>query len=78
MTLGMQEILLLIIWYTLSFFIFFCIVKFMNLFFQRDLKLNFKKLFLYGFLIIFTILAIYLFINSFGSRQSTEFIPFKS
>jgi len=78
MTLGMQEILFLIIMYAVSFFIFFCIVKFMNLFFQRDLKLNFKKLFLYGFLILFTILAVYVIINSFGSKQSTGFIPFKS
>jgi len=78
MTLGMQEILFLIIMYAVSFFIFFYIVKFMNLFFQRDLKLNFKKLFLYGFLILFTILAVYVIINSFGSKQSTGFIPFKS
>lgn len=78
MTLGMQEILLLIIMYTVSFFIFFCIVKFMNLFFQRDLKLNFKKIFLYGFLIIFTILAVYVIISTSGRKQSTEFIPFKS
>lgn len=78
MTLGMQEILFLIIMYTVSFFIFFCIVKFMNLFLQRDLKLNFKKIFLYGFLIIFTILAVYVIISTSGRKQSTEFIPFKS
>lgn len=78
MTLGMQEILFLIIMYTVSFFIFFCIVKFMNLFLQRDLKLNFKKIFLYGFLIIFTILAAYVIISTSGRKQSTEFIPFKS
>jgi len=78
MTLGMQEILLLIIWYTVSFFIFFCVLKLMNLYFQRDIKLNFKKMFLYGFLLLFTILAVYVIINSFGSRQSTQFIPDKS
>jgi len=77
MTLGMQEIIFLIIWYTFSFFIFFCVLKLMNLYFQRDIKFNFKKLFLYGFLILFTILAVYVIINSFGSRQSTIFIPDK-
>jgi hypothetical protein len=75
---GMQEIIFLIIWYTVSFFVFYCVLKFMNFYFQKDIKFNFKKLFLYGFLIIFTILAVYVIINSSGSRQSTEFIPDKS
>jgi len=78
MTLGMQEIIFLIIWYTVSFFVFYCVLKFMNFYFQKDIKFNFKKLFLYGFLILFTILAVYLIINSFGSRQSTQFVPNKS
>jgi hypothetical protein len=78
MTLGMQEIIFLIIWYTVSFSIFFYILKLMNHYYQWNLKLNFKKMFLYGFLIIFTILAVYVIINSFGSKQSIEFIPNKS
>ncbi|MEY4050745.1 MAG: hypothetical protein RL262_1579 [Bacteroidota bacterium] len=78
MTKGMQEIISLIISYTVLFSISFYILKLMNHYYQWNLKLNFKKMFLYGFLLLFTILAIYVFINSFGSRQSTEFIPFKS
>ncbi len=78
MTLGMQEIISLIISYTVLFSIFFYILKLMNHYYQWNLKLNFKKMFLYGFLIIFTILAVYVIINSSGSKQSTEFIPFKS
>ena len=49
----------------------------MNHYYQWNLKLNFKKMFLYGFLLIITILAVYVIINSFGSRQSTIFIPDK-
>jgi hypothetical protein len=78
MTHGMKEIISLTIWYTFSFSISFYILKLMNHYYQWNLKLNFKKMFLYGFLILFTILAVYVIINSFGSRQSTEFIPFKS
>lgn len=78
MTKGMQEIISLIISYTVSFSISFYILKLMNHYYQWNLKLNFKKMFLYGFLIIITILAIYVFINSFGSRQSTDFIPDKA
>jgi hypothetical protein len=78
MTLGMQEIISLIIRYTFSFSISFYILKLMNHYYQWNLKLNFKKMFLYGFLIIFTILTVYVIINSSGSKQSTEFIPFKS
>jgi len=75
---GMQEIISLIIRYTFSFSISFYILKLMNHYYQWNLKLNFKKMFLYGFLLIITILAVYLIINSFGSRQSTQFIPDKS
>ena len=78
MTLGMQEIIFLIIWYTVSFFIFFCVLKLMNLYFQRDIKFNFKKLFLYGFLILFTILAVYVIISTSGSKQQSGFVPDKS
>jgi hypothetical protein len=78
MTHGMKEIISLIIRYTVSFSIFFYILKLMNHYYQWNLKLNFKKMFLYGFLIIFTILAIYVIISTSGSKQSTEFIPFKS
>ena len=75
---GMQEIISLIIRYTFSFSISFYILKLMNHYYQWNLKLNFKKMFLYGFLILFTILAVYVIINSFGSRQSTIFIPDKA
>jgi len=75
---GMQEIISLIIRYTFSFSISFYILKLMNHYYQWNLKLNFKKMFLYGFLLIITILAVYVIINSFGSRQSTQFIPDKS
>jgi len=75
---GMQEILLLIIWYTVSFFIFYCVLKFMNFYFQKDIKFNFKKLFLYGFLILFTILAVYVIISTSGSKQQSGFIPNKA
>ena len=75
---GMQEIISLIIRYTFSFSISFYILKLMNHYYQWNLKLNFKKMFLYGFLLIITILAVYVIINSFGSRQSTIFIPDKS
>jgi hypothetical protein len=75
---GMQEIISLIIRYTFSFSISFYILKLMNQYYQWNLKLNFKKMFLYGFLLIITILAVYVIINSFGSRQSTQFIPDKS
>ena len=78
MTMGMQEIISLIIRYTFSFSISFYILKLMNHYYQWNLKLNFKKMFLYGFLILFTILAVYVIINSFGSRQSTIFIPDKA
>ena len=78
MTLGMQEIISLIISYTVLFSIFFYILKLMNHYYQWNLKLNFKKMFLYGFLIIITILAVYVIISSSGKKQSTEFIPFKS
>ena len=78
MTKGMQEIISLIISYTVSFSIFFYILKLMNHYYQWNLKLNFKKMFLYGFLIIITILAVYVIISSSGKKQSTEFIPFKS
>jgi len=78
MTKGMQEIISLIISYTVLFSISFYILKLMNHYYQWNLKLNFKKMFLYGFLLLFTILAIYVFINSFGSRQSTDFIPDKA
>jgi len=78
MTHGMKEIISLIISYTVLFSIFFYILKLMNHYYQWNLKLNFKKMFLYGFLIIFTILAVYVIINSFGSRQSTIFIPDKA
>jgi len=74
---GMQEIISLIIRYTFSFSISFYILKLMNHYYQWNLKLNFKKMFLYGFLLIITILAVYVIINSFGSRQSTIFIPDK-
>ena len=74
---GMQEIISLIIRYTFSFSISFYILKLMNHYYQWNLKLNFKKMFLYGFLLIITILAVYVIINSFGSRQSTQFIPDK-
>jgi len=75
MTLGMQEILFLIIMYAVSFFIFFCIVKLMNHYYQWNLKLNFKKMFLYGFLII---LAVYVIISTSGSKQQSGFIPNKA
>jgi hypothetical protein len=75
---GMQEILLLIIWYTVSCFIFYCVLKFMNFYFQKDIKFNFKKLFLYGFLILFTILAVYVIISTSGSKQQSGFIPNKA
>jgi hypothetical protein len=78
MTLGMQEIISLIIRYTVSFSIFFYILKLMNHYYQWNLKLNFKKMFLYGFLIIITILAVYVIISTSGSKQSTDFIPDKS
>jgi hypothetical protein len=78
MTHGMKEIISLIIRYTFSFSISFYILKLMNHYYQWNLKLNFKKLFLYGFLIIFTILAVYVIINSSGRKQSIEFIPDKS
>jgi hypothetical protein len=78
MTLGMQEIIILIIYYVSSFSISFYILKLMNHYYQWNLKLNFKKMFLYGFLIIFTILAIYVIISTSGSKQSTDFIPDKS
>ena len=78
MTLGIQEIIFLIIWYTVSFSISFYILKLMNHFYQWNLKLNFKKMFLYGFLIIFTILAIYVIISSSGSKQQSGFIPDKA
>jgi len=78
MTHGMKEIISLIISYTVLFSIFFYIFKLMNHYYQWNLKLNFKKMFLYGFLIIITILAVYVIINSSGRKQSTEFIPFKS
>ena len=78
MTLGMQEIISLIISYTVLFSISFYILKLMNHYYQWNLKLNFKKMFLYGFLIIITILAVYVIISSSGKKQSTEFIPFKS
>ena len=78
MTKGMQEIISLIISYTVSFSISFYILKLMNHYYQWNLKLNFKKMFLYGFLIIITILAVYVIISSSGKKQSTEFIPFKS
>ncbi|MEY4052942.1 MAG: hypothetical protein EB092_02210 [Chitinophagia bacterium] len=77
MTLGMQEIIILIIWYIFSFLFFFCILKIMNHYCQWNLKLNFKKMFLYGFLIIFTILAIYVIISSSGSKQNVGFMPNK-
>jgi len=78
MTHGMKEIISLIIRYTVSFSIFFYIFKLMNHYYQWNLKLNFKKMFLYGFLIIITILAIYVIISTSGSKQSTDFIPDKS
>jgi len=78
MTLGMQEIIILIIYYVGLFSFFFYILKLMNHYYQWNLKLNFKKMFLYGFLILFTMLAVYVIINSFGSKQSIEFIPDKS
>ena len=78
MTLGIQEIIFLIIWYTVSFSISFYILILMNHFYQWNLKLNFKKMFLYGFLIIFTILAIYVIISSSGSKQQSGFIPDKA
>jgi len=78
MTLGMQEIIILIIYYVGLFSFFFYILKLMNHYYQWNLKLNFKKMFLYGFLLIITILAVYVIINSFGSKQLIEFIPDKS
>jgi len=78
MTLGMQEIIILIIYYVGLFSFFFYILKLMNHYYQWNLKLNFKKMFLYGFLILFTMLAVYVIINSSGSKQSTDFIPDKS
>ena len=78
MTLGMQEIISLIISYTVLFSIFFYILKLMNHYYQWNLKLNFKKMFLYGFLIIITMLAVYVIISTSGSKQQSGFIPDKA
>jgi hypothetical protein len=78
MTHGMKEIISLIISYTVLFSIFFYILKLMNHYYQWNLKLNFKKMFLYGFLIIITMLAVYVIISTSGSKQQSGFIPNKS
>jgi len=78
MTLGMQEIIILIIYYVGLFSFFFYILKLMNHYYQWNLKLNFKKMFLYGFLIIITMLAVYVIISTSGSKQQSGFIPIKS
>jgi len=78
MTLGMQEIIILIIYYVGLFSFFFYILKLMNHYYQWNLKLNFKKMFLYGFLIIITMLAVYVIISTSGSKQQSGFIPNKS
>ena len=78
MTLGMQEIIILIIYYVGLFSFFFYILKLMNHYYQWNLKLNFKKMFLYGFLLLFTILTVYVIISTSGSKQQAGFIPNKA
>jgi len=78
MTLGIQEIIILIIYYVGLFSFFFYVLKLMNHYYQWNLKLNFKKMFLYGFLIIFTMLAVYVIISTSGSKQQSGFIPNKA
>jgi len=78
MTLGMQEIIILIIYYVGSFSIFFYILKLMNHYYQWNLKLNFKKMFLYFFLLLFTIITVYVIISTSGNKQQTGFIQNKA